>query len=110
MGINRSGAQTPTEPNAGRGLLFQEPSDGPPSEKFRGWRRSSLASLSAADLAKPRGLIAPWGFAFSAMALFIRPNEFTQPEYDVTYRDEDGRALTVGRIFHGRAGVPKALP
>jgi hypothetical protein len=44
------------------------------------------------------------------MRLFIRPNEFTQPDYTVTYRDDDGRALTVGRIFHANAGVPKETP
>ena len=44
------------------------------------------------------------------MRLFLRPNEFTQPDYTVTLRADDGRALTVGRIFHAGAGVPKETP
>jgi hypothetical protein len=44
------------------------------------------------------------------MRLFIRPNEFTQPDYTVTFRANDGRAITVGRIFHASAGVPKETP
>ena len=35
-----------------------------------------------------------------------RPNDFSQPDYSVVYKDPDGRELIVGRIFknHGLAG------
>jgi hypothetical protein len=38
--------------------------------------------------------------------IVLRPNEFSQPDYCVIYKDPDGRELTVGRIFrnHGLAG------
>jgi hypothetical protein len=45
--------------------------------------------------------------------LFIRPNEFNEParpDYSVIYRETDGRELTVGRIFLGRAGFPAGKP
>jgi hypothetical protein len=42
--------------------------------------------------------------------LTIRPNDFTQPDYTVTFKAEDGRRLTVGRIFLASAGVPKETP
>lgn len=29
----------------------------------------------------------------------LRPNEFSQPDYSVIYKDPDGRELSVGRIF-----------
>lgn len=32
--------------------------------------------------------------------LTIRPNEFTQPDYDVILRSDDSRARVVGRIYH----------
>lgn len=32
--------------------------------------------------------------------LSIRPDEFTQPDYDVLVRGDDGRARVVGRIYH----------
>ena len=41
------------------------------------------------------------------MPLFIRPNDFTQPDHSVVWREDDGRELHVGRIFHANAGVPK---
>ena len=34
--------------------------------------------------------------------IVLRPNEFTQPDYSVIYKDPDGRELTVGRIIPGR--------
>ena len=34
-----------------------------------------------------------------------RPNEFTQPDYSVVYKDPDGRELSVGRIFHDTSGT-----
>jgi hypothetical protein len=42
------------------------------------------------------------------MAIFLRPNEFAQPDYSVVYRHDDGRELSVGRIFKndGIAGRP----
>jgi hypothetical protein len=33
------------------------------------------------------------------MAIFLRPNEFAQPDYCVVYRADDRRELYVGRIF-----------
>jgi hypothetical protein len=44
------------------------------------------------------------------MKLTIRPNEFTQPDYTITYIADDGRRLAVGRIFRASAGVPAATP
>ena len=44
------------------------------------------------------------------MPLFIRPNEFTQPDYTVIYRADDDRQINVGRIFRAGAGVPKETP
>jgi hypothetical protein len=41
------------------------------------------------------------------MSLFIGPNDFTQPDFTVTWREADGRAIKVGRIFRAYAGVPK---
>ena len=40
------------------------------------------------------------------MVIFLRPNEFSQPNYSVIYRHDGGRELTVGRIFknHGFTG------
>jgi hypothetical protein len=42
------------------------------------------------------------------MRLFVRPNEFLQPDYTVTCRTDDGRALSVGRIFHASAEAPQS--
>src|SRR5215213_8109323 len=41
-------------------------------------------------------------------AIVLRANEFSQPDYDVIYKDPDGRELGVGRIFRndGMAGRP----
>ena len=39
------------------------------------------------------------------MPLVIGPNEFTQPDYTVTYVKGD-RRLRVGRIFYGPASSP----
>jgi hypothetical protein len=44
------------------------------------------------------------------MSLIIGPNEFTQPDFTVTWRKADGRAIKVGRIFRAYAGVPKETP
>jgi hypothetical protein len=33
------------------------------------------------------------------MAIVLRRNQFTQPDYDVVYTHGDGRELGVGRIF-----------
>jgi hypothetical protein len=44
------------------------------------------------------------------MPLVIGPNEFTQPDYTVTYVSEDGRRLKVGRIFFGPASSPLETP
>ena len=32
--------------------------------------------------------------------IVLRPNEFSQPDYSVIYKDPDERELTVRRIFH----------
>src|SRR4051794_12463948 len=39
-------------------------------------------------------------------AIVQRPNDFSQPDYDVVYKDPDGRERIVGRTFrnHGLAG------
>jgi hypothetical protein len=42
--------------------------------------------------------------------LTLHPNEFTHPDYTVTFRANDGRRLSVGRIFLANAGVPKETP
>ena len=34
-----------------------------------------------------------------AGTIVLRPNEFSQPDYSVVYKDHDGREVTVGRIF-----------
>ena len=44
------------------------------------------------------------------MPLVIGPNEFTQPDYAVTYVAEDGRRLKVGRIFLSPASSPPETP
>jgi hypothetical protein len=38
-------------------------------------------------------------------SIVLRPNGFSQPDYDVVYKDPDGRELTVGRIFRNHALV-----
>ena len=35
--------------------------------------------------------------------IVLRPNDFSQPDYDAIYKDPDGRELTVGRIFRNHA-------
>jgi len=39
------------------------------------------------------------------MAIFLWPNEFSQPDYSVIYRHDGGRELHVGRIFKGHGFV-----
>jgi hypothetical protein len=34
------------------------------------------------------------------MSLTLRPNEFTQPDFDVISREDDGHVRVVGRIYH----------
>lgn len=38
-------------------------------------------------------------------AILLRPNDFTQPDYSVVYKDRDGRERCVGRIYHGTSGT-----
>ena len=38
-------------------------------------------------------------------AILLRPNEFTQPDYSVIYKDQDGRERIVGRIYHSTSGT-----
>jgi hypothetical protein len=42
--------------------------------------------------------------------IVLRPNDFGQPDYDVIYKDPDGRELTVGRIFRNHALVGGERP
>jgi hypothetical protein len=44
------------------------------------------------------------------MALKLRRNEFTQPDYVVVSIDETGRETLVGRIFCKTAGAPAGRP
>lgn len=38
------------------------------------------------------------------MTLTLRPNEFTQPDFSVVWRDEEGRTKVVGRIYQAWPG------
>ena len=40
------------------------------------------------------------------MSLFIEPSEFSQPDFAVTWREADGRAVRIGRISRANAGAP----
>ena len=43
--------------------------------------------------------------------IVLRPNEFTQPDYSIVYKDPDGRALEIGRIYRDTTGtVNRATP
>ena len=43
-------------------------------------------------------------------AIVLRPNELTQPDYSVIYKDPDGRERSVGRIFLDNAMVSGQTP
>ena len=36
--------------------------------------------------------------------IVLRPNGFSQPDFDVIYKDPDGRELSVGRIYRDITG------
>ena len=66
------------------------------------------------DIAASRALVESWlgermPTILSALTLpktiVLRPNGFSQPDYDVIHKDPDGRERSVGRIFHGTSGT-----
>jgi hypothetical protein len=46
----------------------------------------------------------------AGMSLIIEPSEFSQPDFAVTWREADGRAVRVGRISRANAGAPDGTP
>ena len=44
------------------------------------------------------------------MSLFIGPGEFGQSDFVVTWREADGRAVKVGRMFKINTRVPNETP
>jgi hypothetical protein len=42
--------------------------------------------------------------------IVLRPNEFSQPDYSVVYKDPDGRERIVGRMFRNHALIAGERP